>query len=845
MISAARNPKTVPLRLPPPFATRLDPHRTAVVLIGFQNDFFAAEAALLSALDLPPFDALANTVAFLDALQASPVLTVYAPINFSTDYSELLEPVGVLAAVKALGAFQAGAPGSSRVAALERFADRLVERSGGRGVDVFAGSGLDQLLMERGVDDVVLAGALTSVFIDAAARSAHDRGFRVWVLGDCTASASRAEQKVLCEDVFPLYARVTDHRTLISLLAGDGDAGSHYGVSALKGEGLAVQIQHRILEALRQQKPPPGDPPLHDSHDPLTGLASRSLLQEHLRRVLERALRKHWSTAVIALDIDYFGKLNDVLGRRACDALLVEVGRRLPLALRGYDTVSRPSSVARFYGDEFFVVCEHVPGKAAAMAIGARLAEVISAPINLDDHVVTLSVSTGVALSRRSKDPEELILEAELAMQEAKDKPADRRTHFVDATRSPRRRTEAEAALAQALAEGQFHLAYQPKVLLATGQISGVEALLRWEHPRRGVVPPGDFIALAERSGLIVPIGAWVLEEACRQAFHWATSFPDRPPLKVSVNVSGRQFDSDVTASVARALGASEVGPDLLCLELTESTVMSDVEAAVCTLKNLKTLGVTMSIDDFGTGYSSLAYLRRLPLDEIKVDKSFVEGLGHDPEETAIVAAIIGMAHALHMEVVAEGVETKEQSNALKALGCEYAQGFYFSHPRPPEAVDALLMAEARGPWPGRCSRRGHRLRDADGPGNRQQVLVVADSPEAVQFGRLSLTTAGFEVHEAQTGRQALALAENLRPDCILVDLTAQELDGFNMCRMLRAHPAASESTIVVVSSARAAQRKAVVFLAGADDCVVKPYAPRDLAVRVRAAITRRQQVGD
>jgi EAL domain-containing protein (putative c-di-GMP-specific phosphodiesterase class I) len=246
-------------------------------------------------------------------------------------------------------------------------------------------------------------------------------------------------------------------------------------------------------------------------------------------------------------------------------------------------------------------------------------------------------------------------------------------------------------ALRHAVDAGDFRLLYQPKVSLDTDQLTGVEALLRWQHPERGLVPPLEFIPLAEETGLIVPIGEWVLEEACRQSVRWQAIRPKGRPLVVAVNVSGRQFESDLVETVRRVLASTGANAANLCLEVTESVVMRDVEPAVTTLRALKALGVKLSIDDFGTGFSSLTYLKQFPLNDLKIDKSFVDGLGHQFEDEAIVAAITGMAHALGLEVVAEGVETHAQVTILRALGCDTVQGYYFGAPSVADAIDSLL----------------------------------------------------------------------------------------------------------------------------------------------------------
>jgi EAL domain-containing protein (putative c-di-GMP-specific phosphodiesterase class I)/CheY-like chemotaxis protein len=353
-------------------------------------------------------------------------------------------------------------------------------------------------------------------------------------------------------------------------------------------------------------------------------------------------------------------------------------------------------------------------------------------------------------------------------------------------------------------------------------------------------VSPSEFIPLAEDAGLIVPIGRWVLEEACRQAARWASAFPGRPALVVSANVSGRQFDSGLVELVAHALAAARLNPALLCLEVTESTVMTDVQSTIGILGECKELGVGVSVDDFGTGYSSLAYLKRFPLNEVKVDRSFVDGLGHDPEDTAIVAAVMGMAHALELDVVAEGVETEEQLARLRSLGCDLAQGYYFARPGPATATEALLAAEAAASWSGRDAER---VADEADPSYRSPTVVVADDAADVrQLARLSLAAAGFEVHEAANGTEAIELVRRMKPDCVVLDVSMGDISGFEVCRVLRVDPAGAACTIVMLTADADAAGKVQGFSAGADDYIVKPFAPRELVQRLQTAMRRRQE---
>ncbi len=402
-------------------------------------------------------------------------------------------------------------------------------------------------------------------------------------------------------------------------------------------------------------------------------------------------------------------------------------------------------------------------------------------------------------------------------------------------------RAEATRELRRALARDELFLEYQPQVALDSDRIVGVEALVRWQHPVLGIVPPLEFIPLAEEIGLIVAIGSWVIEEACREAARWRRSFPDRPTLVVSVNVSARQFGPGLVDVVTRALSAGGAEPAALCLELTEGLLMQNIEEAIAILQEFADLGVSISIDDFGTGYSALAYLKRLPLHELKIDKSFVDGLGIDDDDTAIVAAIVAVSHALDLWVVAEGVETAAQLQRLRTLGCDEVQGYYLARPGPPGAVDVMLRAEASLGW------HSHEPHGLASPARSEtyrpnRILVVDDDPTVRRLVRMSLTTVGFEVDEAVDGAGALAAAKRFTPDCILLDLAMPGGSGLEVCRALRAAPAAADCAILILTSTADVENKVEAFLSGADDYINKPFSPRGLVSRVHDAMRRRRE---
>ncbi len=435
-------------------------------------------------------------------------------------------------------------------------------------------------------------------------------------------------------------------------------------------------------------------------HDMLTGLPNRTLLLNRLAEELEAAQRpaagrpSGTRIGLILLDLDRFKVVNESLGHAAGDLLLTQVGQRLLKAARSTDTVARLGS------DEFGILLGAVRSVREAQLVAARIEAAIAEPFDLDGREVSVGASMGLAVDRAVvTHPGDLLKEAEIALHRAKSDPLGSTILFDPAMRAQTiERAALEHDLRRAIERSELRLHYQPLVDLATGCVVGVEALLRWQHPVRGLVAPLAFIPLAEETGLILPIGRWVIETACRQAREWQRQVPAAASLVMSVNLSARQFaQADLIANVAASLDHAGLAPRSLELEITESLVMDQSEASVERLRGLRALGVKLVLDDFGTGYSSLSYLRRLPLDTIKIDRSFVSGIGTDDADLPIVQAVISLAHGLGVDVVAEGIETEEQLVGLRRLACDRGQGFYFARPIPPDDLRSLMAAAGGG----------------------------------------------------------------------------------------------------------------------------------------------------
>ncbi len=440
-------------------------------------------------------------------------------------------------------------------------------------------------------------------------------------------------------------------------------------------------------------------------HDSLTGLPNRRLLTDWLADDIQRSQDRNSQAAVLFVDLDKFKYVNDTHGHEVGDRLMRAVADRLRTMLRAEDRV------VRFGGDEFVILCPELNGTAAAEKLAGRVIEVIEQPFKVGEETMRISASVGVALAEhRGVKPEDVLRDADVAMYQAKAHGSGHVTVFDRSMTGILTPATAEEQIRDALEAGEFHLYYQPVVDLDSGRIIGAEALLRWISEDKGMVSPADFIPILEETGLIVPVGTWVLEEACRQAARLRALLPDEAPTAITANVSARQLAQvGFGEIVADALAKAGVAEGQVHLEITEGALMHDVSSAWTVLRQAKALGVKLALDDFGTGYSSLSYIRRFSLDMLKIDKSFIDGIDSSPEDRAIVEHVVGMAQALGMVCVAEGVERPEQIVWLERLGCRLAQGFVLSRPLPAADLEALVLKRAVEPFPIAAMTAGHQ----------------------------------------------------------------------------------------------------------------------------------------
>lgn len=546
------------------------------------------------------------------------------------------------------------------------------------------------------------------------------------------------------------------------------------------------------------------------THDALTGLPNRVLLEDRLQQAVARSQREGTSVTVLFIDVDRLKAINDSRGHAVGDQLLIAVADRLRAAIRPTD------ALARLGGDEFVIVTEGFEPRANPVRLVERIGRALTEPVRLEDMEVPVTVSIGVASVGPGGNATTLLRDADAAMYQAKEQGRDQYVIFDETLRSrTSERWATEQALRRGLERAELEVYYQPVLELTLGRVVGVEALVRWQHPEDGWLLPGAFIGVAEDTGLIVELGERVLFDACNEVVRWTREAPEIGQLCVSVNISARQLvRSELVGVVRDALQHSGLPAGQLCLELTESVLLEDALFSARALRDLKDLGVRIGVDDFGTGYSSLTYLQRFPVDTLKVDRSFVDGLGRTGPsrgDRAIVAGVIDLAHAFGLTTVAEGVETPEQLRVLRELGCEQAQGYYWSPAIPgPKALSWIRDAISQQHTP------------LESPQYTCRVLIVEDEAPIRGLLRLVLDDAdGFRVvGEAGDGREAIALARHHQPDVVLLDLAMPGIGGLEALPLLRA--VSPKVRVVVLSGLDAATVEDRARAEGAASYVVK-----------------------
>jgi diguanylate cyclase (GGDEF)-like protein/PAS domain S-box-containing protein len=437
--------------------------------------------------------------------------------------------------------------------------------------------------------------------------------------------------------------------------------------------------------------------------DPLTGLRNRLYFIDRLEALIEECAGNAGAFAILFLDVDRFKIVNDSLGHETGDMLLIEIAQRLRSSVRSTDVSARiafSSAVARFGGDEFAVLLENLHARSDATMVAERILTQFALHFEIHGRILFATVSIGVAMGDSAGTSNDLLRNADTAMYYAKTRGKARLEIFDESMRGRAlARMELESDLRSAIDENNFLVYYQPEVSLTTGKVVGYEALVRWNHPERGIVMPGEFLPVAEETGLIVPLGQWVMHEACRQMAEWQRNHPQQPPLTISVNASSRELaDPDLVPNVARILRETRLDPKSLRIEVTESFIVEDHDRTASTLRRLRELDVSLEIDDFGTGYSSLSRLHDYPFSTVKIDRSFVKDLDTEPESLHLVETILRLAHGLGLSVVAEGIETREQLVKLASLGCGYGQGYYFSRPVDSDSAQRAIQEAVQEP---------------------------------------------------------------------------------------------------------------------------------------------------
>ncbi len=549
--------------------------------------------------------------------------------------------------------------------------------------------------------------------------------------------------------------------------------------------------------------------------DPLTSLPNRALFGDRLRQAVTRRRAAEAPMAVLFLDVDDFKSINDTAGHDAGDRLLIVVADRLRNVVRPSDTV------ARLGGDEFAIVLEDVADEAAAVVVARRINEAICAPLTFDGRRLIVSASIGVAVCARGElDADELLRNADIAMYVAKRGGKGRHAVFEPSMHAAvRERNDLAKDLEVSLERGEMTLDYQPVITLATGGIAGFEALIRWQHPRFGALPPARFIALAEETGSIVSLGRWVLRTACRQLRAWETQFPSPVARVMTVNVSPVQLaDAAFVDEVSHALATAGIPAERLVLEVTEGSLVGESAAMIQSLHRLKSIGVAIALDDFGTGYSSLGYLRTLPIDILKIDKSFVDGVDGAPEDAALARAIIKIAESMGLRCIAEGVEREEQAQRLREAGCPLAQGFLFSRPVESSRIEAMLHWQPKAP-----ERRG-------------TILIVDREPAIRQMLSQRLRDAGFLTMEAKGGTEALRIMVAAQVDLVAADEWACDERGMWLGDRIKADPSMSWVPILAMPDA-ASMRRPASGECTADAQLQKPFGADELISNVRSLL--------
>jgi diguanylate cyclase (GGDEF)-like protein/PAS domain S-box-containing protein len=641
-----------------------------------------------------------RTVVIRDYASQPGSVPVLAGVGYQTVIGGPIWVNGELTAILEGGTRQHRVPSPEEVAAFEMLATQaghalenaqLLEKQM-RDADHF------RLLLEAAPDAVVVAdtnGAIVEVSNQAEALFGYSADELVgkkasMLMPERLRSAQMARMARWIEGLDP--AEAGEVRTMFAMRKDGSEIAVEASLSTLgtaRGEVFSVAVRdvterQEFERRLAHQA----------THDQLTGLANRELFMQRLSRSLHTRLTVDSPMTVCFLDLDHFKYLNDSRGHRVGDSLVVAVAQRLEHSVDGH-------FIARVGGDEFGLLVEGLAGHTDAVGFGHHLLAAFDKPFVVDDIDCYVTASIGIAFGHASDRAETIMSNADAAVNRAKQNGRSRFEFFDEAlTLQAANRVATEAQLHMAIDRGEFRLVYQPVISLDGDHLVGMEALIRWHHPTRDVVQPMEFISTAEETGLIVPIGRWVLHEACRQLAEWRDRYPDRPDESISINVSSRQLEHDhFVNDVAEALLSTGVPPELLILEITETFFMRDFQAAVRRLQALKELGIRLAIDDFGTGFSSLFSLSRLPLDIVKIDKAFIDGLGSRYD--AVVTAVVTLGNAFGLDVVAEGIETLSQRDRLVQLGCRFAQGFYFAKPLTPieaEAVFARGMEAARRP---------------------------------------------------------------------------------------------------------------------------------------------------